>query len=112
MFDHLNNGKFFREFTARELYTEYIFSLMKEKKEFMVFPDNKQVLIEEEMEEWIDTHDFLDPTPRLFYKKFCDGYIVRYANAITNVFVPEWELQGNYEEFIKQTEEDMGWRIE
>lgn len=104
------NERFFGEFTPRELFTEYILSLMKKNENFMVFPDNKQVLIEEEVDEYLQIHGFLNPTPRLMFHLLCDGYVVNYTHAITNVLVPFEEISMDYEDFIRQVEEDMKWR--
>lgn len=105
-----NNGKFFRQFTARELFTEYLLSLMKDKKTFMVFSDNNQVLIDEEVDEWLKVNGVTNPTERLLYRPIKYGYTVHYSKAITNVMIPYEEIAMDYEDFIDQAEKDMGWK--
>lgn len=106
------NGKYFRKFTPRELFTEYIFSIMKQGKTFMMFPDNKQILIEEEVDEWNRIHGFMDDTERIMYHQYgTEGYIAHYSSEITNVFVPLEMLKWSYERFISQCEEDVNYRL-
>lgn len=106
------DGKYFRKFAPKELFTEFIFALMINGKSFMVFPNNNQILIDDEVDEWNAANGITDPTERLIYHKFGDdGYVVSYTEAITNVTVPAGMLDWNYEEFIKQCEEDVKYRI-
>lgn len=107
------NGKYFRKFTPEELFTEHIFSLMKQEKDIMVFPDNSQLILEDEIEEWNLVHGINDPTERILY--YCIhglGYRITHSKSITNVFVPEGMIDWDYESFIKQCEEDVLYRIE
>ena len=103
----VTKGKYFRKFTPRELFTEYIYSLMKQKKDFMVFTDNNQVLIGHEICEWINVNGILNSTERVLYHLVSNGYVVHYTEAITSVTVPFGLLEKNYEDFIKQCEEDL-----
>lgn len=107
-----NNGMYFKKFTPEQLFTEYIYSLMKQKKDFMVFPDNNQILINEEVDEWNKVNGITDPTERLLYHRVGnDGYVVNYTEAITNVMVPVELLEKSYDDFIKQCEEDVKYRM-
>ena len=98
--------KFFRKFTTEELFSEFIYSLMINRKTFMVFPDNKQILIDDEVDEWIKTHDLLDETERLIYRPLNKGYVVIHSDSITNVTTPFDAMENGYEEFIKSVNED------
>ena len=42
------------------LITPYIYELMKNGDDIMLFPDNKQIILNEEIEEWNDVHDCLN----------------------------------------------------
>lgn len=102
------NGMYFKKFTPKQLFTEYIYSLMKQEKNFMVFPDNKQVLIDEEVDEWNMVNGITDPTERLIYHRVGnDVYVVNYTEGITTVMVPVGLLEKSYDDFIKQCEEDV-----
>lgn len=105
--------KYFRKFEPEEIFTEYIFSLMKQRKDLMVFVDNNQVLIDEEIDEWNKVNGITNKTERLMYHCFGnDGYVVNYTEGITNVTAPFDTLEMSYEEFIKQCKEDLKSRLE
>ena len=106
------SGKYFRKFTPSELFTEYIFDLMKQRKEFMVFTDNNQILIDDEMDEWNLVNGITNPTERLIYHCINDEYVISHTDSITNVMVPYGLFEISYEDYIKQCEEDVQWRIE
>ena len=98
-------------YSVEDLFTEYIFSLMKQKKNFMVFPDNKQILIEDEVDEWNKNHGLTDETERILYHyvevKNNRGYIVYATEFITNIIIPIDVIEKDYNEFIKQIKEDL-----
>jgi hypothetical protein len=107
-----NNGKWFNEFTTEELFTEHIHSLMQQGKAFMVFPDNKQILIEEEVDEWNKVNGVTDSTPRILYHHttptpYGDEYIVYYTGSMTSVLVPDNEINMKYEDFVVTVNEDL-----
>lgn len=105
--------KYFKKFKPKELFTEYIYSLMQNGKDFMFFPNNNQILIDDEVDEWNKVNGITNLTERVLYHKFGDdGYVINYTDAITNVTVPAGMLDWNYEEFIKQCEEDVVYRID
>lgn len=99
-------------YPVKELFTEYIFSLMKQKKNFMVFPDNKQILIEDEVDEWNKTHGLTNETERILYayiidKNKNDGYVIHPTKFITDMTVPFDLIEKNYNDFIKQVKIDL-----
>jgi hypothetical protein len=98
--------KFFRKFTTEELFTEFIYTLMVNRKSFAVFPDNKQLLMEDEYDEWIKENGIMNKTERLIYHPIEKGYVVTHTESITNVTVPFELIDMGYEEFIKTTNED------
>jgi 3-methyladenine DNA glycosylase AlkD len=106
----MNNEKWFNKFTTEELFTEYIHSLMQQGKAFMVFPDNKQILIEE-VDEWNKVNGVTDSTPRILYHHTTtphgDGYVVHYTEDITSVLVPDDEINMDYEDFVARANADL-----
>lgn len=103
-------GKYFKQFTPKELFTEYIFNLMKQGKEIMMFLDNNQILIDDEIEEWYMIHNLLDETERVLYHNIGNqAYRVHYIKHPMNVYVPFDLLEKSYEDFIKQCEEDVNY---
>lgn len=101
-------GKYFRRFTPVELFTEYIFSLMKQGKTFMMFPDNNQILVEDEVNEWNKIHGLMDETERIMFHQYGEeGYIAHYSSFITDIFIPLEMIKWSYEDFIKQCEIDV-----
>ena len=98
-------------YPVEELFTEYIFSLMKQKKNFMIFPDNKQILIEDEVDEWNKNHGLSNEIERILYhyvpSKINPGYVVCPTKFITDITVPFDLLEKNYNEFVKQAKIDL-----
>lgn len=98
-------------YPVEELFTEYIFSLMKQKKNFMIFPDNKQILIEDEVDEWNKNHGLTNETERILYhyvpSKGFPGYAINPTECISCVSVPYELIEKDYNEFIKQTKIDL-----
>jgi hypothetical protein len=107
----LNNEKWFNKFTTEELFTKYIHSLMQQGKAFMVFPDNKQILIEEEVDEWNKVNGITNDTPRILYHHTTtsngNGYVVHYTEDITSVLVPDDVINMNYEDFVIRANADL-----
>lgn len=94
--------KYFKEFEGKELFTEHIFSLMKEEKDFMVFTDNKQLLVNEEVDEYIKVHGIMSPEKRIMYHCVSGkGYAVNYTDSIYTVTIPNDLLNLEYTEFLK-----------
>ena len=98
--------KFFRKFTTEELFTEFIYALMVNRRTFMVFPDNKQILIDDEVDKWIKENGIMNETERLIYHPITKGYVINHTASIINVAVPFGLIDMGYEEFIKITKED------
>ena len=98
--------KFFKKFTTEELFTEFIYELMIKRKTFMVFPDNQQILIDDDVDEWNKVNGILDTTERLIYHPVKNGYVVTYTESILTVTIPFGLLDMGYEEFIQITNED------
>lgn len=97
-------------YPVKELFTEYIFSLMKQKKSFMVFPNNKQILIEDEIDEWNKIHGLTNETDRILYHCVNGknvGYVVHPTKFISDITVPFDLLEKDYNEFIKQAKIDL-----
>ena len=100
--------KYFGKFEEKELFTEHIFSLMKEEKDFMVliyekqFTYEEQLLVDEEVDEYIKVHGIMSPEKRIMYH--CvrgKGYAVHYTDSIYTVSVPNDLLNLEYEDFLK-----------
>ena len=98
--------KFFKKFTAEDLFTRYIFELMQERKTFMVFTYNNQILIDDEVDEWNKVHGITNETERLIYHPIEKGYVVHLSSAITSVLTPFEAMENGYKEFIKSVCED------
>ena len=98
-------------YPVEELFTEYIHSLMKQKKNFMVFPDNKHILIKDEVDEWNKNHGLSNETERILYhyvpSKINPGYVIHPTKFITDITVPFDLLEKNYNEFIEQAKKDL-----
>ena len=111
----MKQGKCLGHFTPEEVFTEYIYSLMKEKKDFMVFPEGKQILIGEEIDEWNKVHGLINKTGRIIYHCLEDGYTIKYTNFLGNILLPFCVLDMKYEDFLEQAirdlfEEDEVWK--
>ena len=102
-------------YPVEELFTEYILSLMKQKKNFMVFPDNKQILIKDEVDEWNKTHGLTNETERILYHcvyvknilGYVIGYVIHPTKFISDITVPFNLIEKNYNEFIEQAKKDL-----
>ena len=106
------NGKLFRKFTVSEVFTNYIYELMKQGKRFIVFPDNNQILIEDEVDEFYNIHGIVNQFERLMYHQYRnEGYVVHYSDAPTTVTIPLGLLEKSYEDFIQQCEADVNYRM-
>lgn len=101
-------SRILKEFKLDEIFTEYIYSLMQEKKNFMVFTDNKQILIEDEIDEWNLIHGLTNITPRIMYKYIAGkGYSVKYTNDLVSLMIPSEEICNEYTVFINKVKEDL-----
>ena len=114
-----NNGKIFDKFEVENVFTDYIHSLMQKGKEMLVFPWQEepylpaQILVDSEIDEWIELHGITDDTERLNYHAIRGaggavvGYAVRYTESITDLIVPYPAIQKSYDEFIAQAKNDL-----
>ena len=93
---------------SSKMFTEYIHKLMLQKKDFMVFPDNNQILVEDEVTEWNNIHGLTNNTERIMYHYVYDEdetkahYRVKHTNSITTLFIPTSSIAKKYEDFIKE----------
>lgn len=92
---------------SSKMFTEYIHELMLQKKDFMVFPDNNQILVEDEVTEWNNIHGLTNDTERVMYHYVYNEdetkahYRVKHTNSITTLLIPTFCIPKNYEDFIK-----------
>ena len=96
------------KYYSPKIFTEYIHKLMLQKKDFMVFPDNNQILIEDEVTEWNNIHGLTNDTERIMYHYVYDEdetkahYRVKHTNSITTLLIPTAFIAKKYEDFIKE----------
>ena len=89
-----------------KMFTKYIHELMLQKKDFMVFLNNDQILIEDELTEWNNTHDATDNTERVMYHYVHDNdkakehYRIKHTNSITTLLVSVETIVPDYNQFI------------
>jgi hypothetical protein len=97
-----NNGKWFGKFTTSELFTENVYELMKKHKDFMILVDNKEVLIDKQIDKWNITHNLNDTTKRIIYH-YCTnkGYRINYNNSIYSILASIDLLDNDYNTFIE-----------
>ena len=92
---------------SSKMFTEYIHELMLQKKDFMVFPDNNQILVEDEIDEWNNIHGLTNDTERVMYyyvydtDKTKEHYRIKHTNSITTLLIPTFCIPKSYEDFIK-----------
>ena len=92
---------------SAKMFTEYIHELMLQKKDFMVFPDNNQILVENEVTEWNNVHGLTNDTERIMCHYVYDTdktkelYRIKHTNAITTLLIPTSCIPKSYEDFIK-----------
>ena len=92
---------------SSKMFTEYIHELMLQKKDFVVFPDNNQILVEDEVTEWNNIHGLTNDTERVMYHYVYDEdetkahYRVKHTNSITTLLIPTFCIPKKYEDFIK-----------
>lgn len=93
-------------FYSSKMFTSYIHELMLQKKSFMVFPDNDQLLVEDEVEEWNDIYGLTNNTERVMYYYVYDEdetkahYRIKHTNSITTLLIPICCIPRNYDDFI------------
>ena len=96
------------KYYSPNIFTKYIHELMLQKKDFMVFPDNNQILVEDEVTEWNNIHGLTNNTERVMYHyvydtdKTKEHYRIKHTNSITTLLIPTSSIAKKYEDFIKE----------
>lgn len=92
----------FKNHEMEEFFTRYIYSLMEERKDFILFPNNRQILENNEAEKWLSEHDTDNTTKYIVYCYFPDEYIIAHNCYPGRIAVPGNLLNNSYENFIKE----------
>jgi hypothetical protein len=93
---------------SSKMFTRHIHELMLQEKDFMFFPDNNQILIENEVTEWNNIHGLTDDTERVMYHYVYDEdvakahYRIKHTDSITTLLVPIEATRKNHEDFIEE----------
>ena len=84
-----------------KLITPYIYELMVNGNNIMLFPDNKQIILNEEIEEWNFTHESINnPTDRITFFNHGDGYVIHrhgIKGGATDIVITMQDIQKRYE---------------
>lgn len=87
-----------------KLITPYIYELMVNGDDIMLFPDNKQIILNEEIEEWNFTHESINnPTDRITFFNHGEGYIIHrhgIKGGATDIVIAMQDIQKGYEHLI------------
>ena len=87
-----------------KLITPYIYELMASGDDIMSFPDNMQIILNEEIEEWNYTHDYINnPTDRITFFNHGEGYIIHrhgIKGGATDIIIAMQDIQKGYEHLI------------
>lgn len=95
------NGKIFSKYSPSELFTSYMLDLMKGKQNFMIFPNNKQILEGDEIDEYNAIHGINSPTERILFKALpTGGYVANSTECILSLYIPMALIVKDYKEFI------------
>lgn len=100
-------------YCSSKMFTRYIHELMLQGKDFMVFPDNNQILIENEVIEWNNIHGLTNNTKRVMYHYVYDEdvtkthYRIKLTGSITTLLVPIETIRQNYDEFIEEIKNEL-----
>ena len=95
-----------------KLITPYIYKLMVNGDDIMLFPDNKQIILNEEIEEWNFTHESINNLiDRITFFNHGDGYVI-YRHGIkggaTDIVIAMQDIQKGYEHLINLPFESTG----
>lgn len=100
--------KYLGKFPLQKLFTPYIHYLMCDGSEIMLFPDNGQILVDEEIDKWNKENGLSDPTKRVLYHnhngKF---YSVKYTDYGSDLTIPYTAINREYLAFLKDIQEDL-----
>ena len=87
-----------------KLITPYIYELMVNGNDIMLFPDNKQIILNEEIEEWNFTHESINNlTDRITFFNHGDGYVIHrhgIKGGATDILIAMQDIQKGYEHLI------------
>lgn len=86
--------------SAFEIFTIYTFELMKSGVNFVLFLNNRQILNDNEYQEWIKENGIMNDAQRIIYHKCSDGYRITKSDCILNLTVPNDLLKMEYVEFM------------
>lgn len=86
------------------LITPYIHGLMVNGDDIMLFPGNKQVILNEEIEEWNDVHDCCNnQTDRITYTNHGDGYVIHrhgINGSVTDILISMQDIISGYDYLV------------
>ena len=95
-----------------KLITPYIYELMVNGDDIMLFPDNKQIILNEEIEEWNFTHESINnPIDRITFFNHGDGYVIHrhgIKGGATDIVIAMQDIQKGYEYLINPPFESTG----
>lgn len=87
-----------------KLITPHIYELMVNGDDIMLFPDNKQIILNEEIEEWNFTHESINnPTDRITFFNHGEGYVIHrhgIKGGVTDIVIAMQDIQKGYEHLI------------
>lgn len=97
-----------------DVITNYIFSCIKNGNQIMYFSDNKQLLINEEVDKWNKLNSIMDNTKRIVGHKTNakNGepiYVLHHTDDVTSVIIPmeRFVIFPVYEDFMYQLKRDL-----
>lgn len=95
-----------------KLITPYIYELMVNGDDIMLFPDNKQIILNEEIEEWNFTHECINnPIDRIIFFNHGEGYTIHrhgIKGGVTDILIAMQDIQKGYEYLINLLFESAG----
>lgn len=95
-----------------KLITPYIYELMVHGDDIMLFPDNEQIILNEEIEEWNFTHESINnPIDRITFFNHGDGYVIHrhgIKGGVTDIVIAMQDIQKGYEHLINLPFESTG----
>lgn len=87
-----------------KLIISYIYELMANGDDIMLFPDNKQIILNEEIEGWNFTYESItNPTDRITFFNHGDGYVIHrhgIKGGATDIVIAMQDIQKGYEHLI------------
>lgn len=87
-----------------KLITPYIYESMVNGDDIMLFPDNKQIILNEEIEGWNFAHESINnPIDRITFFNHGDGYVIHrhgIKGGATDIVIAMQDIQKGYEYLI------------